>query len=157
MGRRKDQAQFNMRLSRPLLKQLQNAAKDQDRSLNSEMVHRLEHSFESGDQLTRLTEMVSQLLKMSQGWAALYSSERSLREGIAPRRTVAEIMSDLALRADADLDAGGVINLIDAIRQRLGREPTIEELHAARRRALQVESSDNEPELPMPQPRKIGG
>ena len=48
MGRRKDQAQFNMRLDRTLLKRLQVAAKNQDRSLNSEMVHRLEQSFAQG-------------------------------------------------------------------------------------------------------------
>jgi hypothetical protein len=45
MGQRKDQAQFNMRLDRALLKQLQAAAKKEDRSVNSEMVHRLEESF----------------------------------------------------------------------------------------------------------------
>jgi hypothetical protein len=45
MGRRKDDAQFNMRLGKPLLKRLQNAAKDQNRSVNSEMVRRVEQSF----------------------------------------------------------------------------------------------------------------
>jgi hypothetical protein len=142
MGRRKDQAQFNMRLSRPLLKQLQSAAKDQDRSLNSEMVHRLEQSFESGGQLTRLTEMVSVLLEQGKQLHAVAYGKRPLL--------------DLAPKADTDPDGGNVIDLMDALRGMLGREPTIEELHAARRRALQVEPSDNEPELPMAPRRKIG-
>jgi hypothetical protein len=74
MGRRKDQAQFNMRLDKPLLKQLQNAAKDQDRSVNSEMVHRLEQSFTRDsiqDRLTENTDRLSALLNMAQAWLTL--------------------------------------------------------------------------------------
>jgi hypothetical protein len=74
MGRRKDQAQFNMRLDKPLLKQLQNAAKDQDRSVNSEMVHRLEQSFTQDsiqDRLTENTDRLSALLNMAQQWLTL--------------------------------------------------------------------------------------
>ena len=74
MGRRKDQAQFNMRLDKPLLKQLQNAAKDQDRSVNSEMVHRLEQSFTRDslqDRLAENTDRLSALLNMAQAWLTL--------------------------------------------------------------------------------------
>jgi Arc-like DNA binding domain len=64
MGRRKDQAQFNMRLDRPLLKRLQNAAKDQDRSLNSEMVHRLEQSFvPSEDRIPGLRNLFDEMFE----------------------------------------------------------------------------------------------
>jgi hypothetical protein len=45
MGRRKDEAQFNMRLGRPLLRRLQSAAKAEHRSVNSEILHRLESTF----------------------------------------------------------------------------------------------------------------
>src|SRR6516164_185024 len=58
MGRRKDDAQFNVRLSRPLLKRLQNAAKDQNRSVNAEIVHRVGLSFSPGglDQIGGVTQ-----------------------------------------------------------------------------------------------------
>jgi len=63
MGRRKDQAQFNMRLSKSLLKRLQIAAKDQDRSVNSEMVHRLEQSFQAS--ATHLNAMAQAFLDLA--------------------------------------------------------------------------------------------
>jgi hypothetical protein len=63
MGRRKDQAQFNMRLSKSLLKRLQIAAKDQDRSVNSEMVHRLEQSFQAS--ATQLNAMAQAFLDLA--------------------------------------------------------------------------------------------
>jgi hypothetical protein len=71
MGRRRDQAQFNMRLGRPLLKRLQNAARDQDRSVNSEMVYRLEQSFAQATSHVTDDARRRALLEMADAWLAL--------------------------------------------------------------------------------------
>jgi Arc-like DNA binding domain len=138
MARRKtDMVQFKVRLREDLRKRLEIAAKNQDRSLNSEMVHRLEHSFAPAEEATTF----------------LRNLLRGMLENLGPGE-----LSDLAPPMPAsEAGKGEVINLIDALRQKLGRAPTIDELHAARRRALQVEPSDEEPELPMAPRRKIGG
>jgi hypothetical protein len=163
MGRRKDQAQFNMRLSKPLLKRLQNAAKDQDRSLNSEMVHRLEHSFAPAEEaITFLRNLLRGMLE------DLGPGELSDLSPPVPGEATVDVVQDAnrlsgargragdgglkSLENSDDPDGGNVIKLMDALRQTLGRAPTIEELHALRRRALQVEPSDEEPELPMLSP-----
>jgi hypothetical protein len=104
MGRRKDQAQFNMRLDRQLLKRLQIAAKDQDRSVNSEMVHRLEQSFAQTvgqDQLAALTENVtklSDLHEMARAWLDLALSKLA-----SDKTSLSSLLAGIAYDEPSDL------------------------------------------------------
>jgi hypothetical protein len=168
MAKRKktDTVQFNVRLREELRKRLEVSARAEKRSLNSEIVARLAQSFDQSggqDQLTRLTEMVSVLLKLARGWSALYFGKRSQLEDLslepsylAPRVGDVDPGPHLPAGKADDPDAGGVIDLMDALRGMLGRAPTGEELSAPMRRVAGG-PSDEEPELPMPQRQAKGG
>jgi len=72
MARRKEDAQFNLRLSRPLLKQLQTAANTNRRSLNSEMLLRLEITLRPAVQRMLDTYLdLANLKRMAETWERL--------------------------------------------------------------------------------------
>jgi hypothetical protein len=102
MGRRPDDAQFNLRLSRPLLKQLQTAAKTSRRSLNSEMLLRLEITFRPAIQ--RMLDAyldVAKLEQMAETWERLAANtsdkeraERAIKQAELARELAAEQETD---------------------------------------------------------------
>jgi hypothetical protein len=128
MARRKDQAQFNMRLDKPLLKQLQNAAKDQDRSVNSEMVHRLEQSFTRDsiqDRLTENTDRLSALLNLALEWLTLAAKAPDKEDVYQDvyRQTAARILETARLRLMGQEQAKGAPGA--RARTILGQEPEL--------------------------------
>jgi hypothetical protein len=92
MGRRKDDAQFNLRLSRPLLKQLQTAANTNRRSLNSEMLLRLEITLRPAVQKMLDTYLdVANLKRMAETWErlAVKTSNKEQAEKLIKRAELA--------------------------------------------------------------------
>jgi hypothetical protein len=72
MGRRPEDAQFNLRLGRPLLKQLQAAAKANRRSLNSELLLRLEITLRPAVQRMLDTYLdLANVKRMAETWERL--------------------------------------------------------------------------------------
>jgi hypothetical protein len=107
MGRRPDDAQFNLRLSRPLLKRLQTAAKTNRRSLNSEMLLRLEITFRPAVQRMLDTYLdVATLERMAETWerSAANTSNKAQAEMYIKR---AELARELMGEQETELQSEG--------------------------------------------------
>jgi hypothetical protein len=103
MGRRPDDAQFNLRLGRPLLKQLQTAAKTNRRSLNSEMLLRLEITLRPAVQKMLDTYLdVANLKRMAETWERLAAntSNKAQAEKLIKR---AELARELLAEQEQEL------------------------------------------------------
>ena len=143
MARRKEDAQFNVRLSKPLLKRLQSAARDSNRSVNSEIVYRIGLSFSPGglDQVGGVTQAV-----LDHAVDTLMSSDNP--------------GSELSLFRRSDIGRWLAKVLSEELYKRAGRayvESKIAEGDRIRRLASEAAStsraspqSDQEPELPTP-------
>jgi plasmid stability protein len=170
-------AELKVRLPEPLRLNLEIAARRAGRSMNAEAVWRLSESvLGNRDPYAIAAEAIlngldERIVTIIEDMILRANAEKEVRalyrkdaeEGLsgepgdlAPRVGDVDPGPHLPAEKAVDPDAGGVIDLMDAIRQMLGREPTLEELHAARRRASAA-PSDEEPELPMPHHRGAKG
>ena len=93
-----DIVQFKLRIREGLRGRLESAAKNQERSLNSEIVARLEESFRRGE-LASLTENVDRLSALHERTQALFASP-ALGEWVA--RKLAEREAQQKARALPD-------------------------------------------------------
>lgn len=179
MAKRKktDIVQFNVRLREELRKQLEVSAKAEKRSLNSEIVARLEQSFVSQlvsqDSFAVLTDIREKLNTLSSRFEARASGEPSDLSPPAPgAKASGEVPPAVRLRIEQNLldrmayiarayddieQHGG--HLAPAERDRLRTLADRAASHAFGEESGRAtnKSESAEPELPMPQPRQSRG
>jgi hypothetical protein len=99
MAKRKktDIVQFKLRIREGLRGRLESAAKNQERSLNSEIVTRLEESFRRSE-LASLTENVDRLSALHERTQAFFARVSS---SPAPRKWIGEMEAEMEARQKA--------------------------------------------------------